>query len=284
MSKYQIKIGIIGGTGLNDPNKQIFMSQYETKRENAINEFGTPSSNLYHGTISGVEVILLSRHGLNHSITPTNVNYRANIEALKLAGCTHILASTACGSLTESIGRGQLIVPDSFLDRTTKRNGTFFDGNSNKYAGACYIPMEPAFDPHTSKILLQAGKDLNFDIRNGATIVSIEGPRYSSKAESNALRLWGGHLVNMTTYPEVCLAKEAGLLYAAIAVATDYDCWRESEEKVHAADVLTIFKQNINKVRDLLIRAVELINQQNWDEDIDNLKELIKSSNVTQNI
>ncbi|XP_043488223.1 S-methyl-5'-thioadenosine phosphorylase [Polistes fuscatus] len=284
MSKNKIKIGIIGGSGLDDPNRQIFSYQSETKREDATNEFGTPSSNLYHGTISGVKVILLSRHGPGHSITPTNVNYRANIEALKLAGCTHILASTACGSLTESIGRGQLVVPDSFLDRTTKRNGTFFDGSSNKYPGVCHIPMEPAFDPDISKILLQAGKDLGFDVRNGATIVSIEGPRFSSKAESNALRLWGGHLVNMTTYPEVCLAKEAGLLYAAIAMATDYDSWRECEKSVHAADVLAVFKQNVDKVTDLLIRAIELISLEDWDQDINNLKELIKSSNVTHNV
>ncbi|XP_015175662.1 PREDICTED: S-methyl-5'-thioadenosine phosphorylase-like [Polistes dominula] len=284
MSKIPIKVGIIGGSGLSDPKKQIFSYKSETTREDAINEFGIPSSNLYHGTISGVNVILLSRHGPGHSITPTNINYRANIQALKLAGCTHILASTACGSLTESIGRGQLVVPDSFVDRTTKREGTFFDGTSNKYPGVCHVPMEPAFDPDVSTILLQAGNDLGFDVRNGATVVTIEGPRFSSKAESNAFRLWGGHLINMTTYPEVCLAKEAGLLYGAIAMATDYDSWKECEKCVHAADVLALFKQNVNRITDLLIRAVELISEENWDENINNLKELIKSSNVTNNV
>ncbi|XP_047366105.1 histone acetyltransferase type B catalytic subunit-like [Vespa velutina] len=283
MSKYQVKIGIIGGSGLDDPNKPIFNCHFETKREDATNEFGVPSSNLYHGTISGVDVILLSRHGSDHSINPSNINYRANIEALKIAGCTHILASSACGSLTESICRGQLVIPDSFLDRTVKRHGTFFDGTSNKYSGVCHMPMEPAFDPHTSKILLQAAKDLCLEVREGATIVAIEGPRFSSKAESNAFRLWGGHLINMTICPEVCLAKEAGILYAVIAMATDYDCWKECEENVNAGDVLEVFQQNVTKVTDLFIRAIELIGVKNWDQDINNLQELIKSSNVSRN-
>nr|XP_050866643.1 S-methyl-5'-thioadenosine phosphorylase [Vespula vulgaris] len=284
MPKYQVKIGIIGGSGLDDPNKPIFSYRSETKRENATNEFGIPSSNLYHGTISGVDVVLLSRHGSGHIINPSNINYRANIEALKLAGCTHILASIACGSLTESIGRGQLVIPDSFLDRTIKRHSTFFDGTSNKYSGVCHMPMEPAFDPHTSKVLLQAAKDLCLEVREGATVVAIEGPRFSSKAESNAFRVWGGHLINMTICPEVYLAKEAGLLYAAIAMATDYDCWKEYEENVNAADVLVVFQQNISNVTDLFIRTIELIGVENWDQDIKNLQELIKSSNVSRNV
>ncbi|KAK2576443.1 hypothetical protein KPH14_005775 [Odynerus spinipes] len=282
MPKHKIKVGIIGGSGLDDPNKQIFNHQSVITRTEAANEFGTPSSDLYQGTISGVDVVLLSRHGSGHTISPSTLNYRANIEALKLAGCTHILASTACGSLTESICRGQLVIPDSFLDRTITRCNTFFDGTCSSYSGVCHMPMEPAFDPHTSKILLQAAKDLGYEIRKGGTIVTIEGPRFSSKAESNALRLWGGHLVNMTTCPEVYLAKEAGLLYAVVAMATDYDCWKESEKNVHASDVLAVFKQNVTKVTNVFIQAIEMIGMEDWDEDIDNLQELIKSSNVSR--
>lgn len=282
MAKYKVKVGIIGGSGLDNLNKQIFKHQCVTTLEEAANEFGKPSSDLCHGTIFGIDVVLLSRHGPGHIISPSALNYRANIQALKLAGCTHILASTACGSLTESICRGQLVIPDSFLDRTVKRHNTFFDGTSNSYSGVCHMPMEPAFDPHTSKILLQAANDLNYEIRKGGTIVTIEGPRFSSKVESKAFKLWGGHLVNMTTCPEVYLAKEAGLLYAAIAMATDYDCWKESEENVHAGDVLAVFKQNVSKVTNVLIKAVEMIGMEDWDEDIDNLQKLIKSSNVSQ--
>ncbi|KAF3420856.1 hypothetical protein E2986_01012 [Frieseomelitta varia] len=281
MTKYKVKVGIIGGSGLDDPQNQILRCQNIITREKAKNEFGLPSSDLYHGSLNGTDVVLLSRHGPGHKTSPTAVNYRANIEALRLAGCTHLLASTACGSLQESICRGQLVIPDSFLDRTIKRNTTFYDGTSPKYFGVCHMPMEPAFDPTTSQILFEVGKEIGYDIKKGGTIVTIEGPRFSSKAESNAMRLWGGHLVNMTTCPEVYLAKEARLLYAAVAMATDYDCWRECEDNVHAADVIKVFKQNINKIKDILTKAVKLIGERNWDKEIDALQELRQSSNVS---
>ncbi|CAL7949827.1 unnamed protein product [Xylocopa violacea] len=281
MNKYKVKIGIIGGSGLNDPQSQIFNCQSVTSRENAKNDFGQPSSDLYQGNINGVDVVILSRHGPQHRIGPTAVNYRANIEALRLAGCTHVLASTACGSLQENIGRGQLVVPDSFLDRTIKRNTTFYDGTSPRYSGVCHMPMEPAFDPSTSQILYDIGKELGYEIKKGGTIVAIEGPRFSSKAESNALRLLGGHLVNMTTCPEVYLAKEAGLLYAAIAMATDYDCWKDNEDNVHAFDVIKVLKENVNKIRNIFMKAVKVVDERNWDNEIDALQELCRSSNVS---
>ncbi|KAG6800888.1 S-methyl-5'-thioadenosine phosphorylase [Apis mellifera caucasica] len=281
MNKYKIKVGIIGGSGLNNPQNQILNCQSITTREKAKNEFGFPSSDLYHGNINDVDVILLSRHGPDHKISPTAVNYRANIEALRLAGCTHIIASTACGSLQDFICKGLLVVPDSFLDRTIKRSTTFYDGTSPKYSGVCHMPMEPAFDPTTSQILFEVGKELGYMIRKGGTIVTIEGPRFSSKAESNAFRMWGGHLVNMTTCPEVYLAKEAGLLYAVVAVATDYDCWKDCEDNVHAADVMEVFKQNINKIRNIFIKTVKLIGERNWDKEIDTLQILSQSSNVS---
>ncbi|KOC59769.1 S-methyl-5'-thioadenosine phosphorylase, partial [Habropoda laboriosa] len=274
-------VGIIGGSGLGDPQNQILKCQTVTTREEAKNDFGLPSSDLYHGSINNVDVILLSRHGPVHKTSPTAVNYRANIEALRLAKCTHILASTACGSLQECIFRGQLVIPDSFLDRTIKRSTTFYDGTSSKYSGVCHMPMEPAFDPSTSQILFEVGKELGYSIQKGGTVVTIEGPRFSSKAESNALRLWGGQLVNMTTCPEVYLAKEAGLLYAAVAMATDYDCWRDCGDKVHAADVVAVFKQNVNKIKEILTKAVKIIGERNWDKEIDALQELCRSSNVS---
>ncbi|XP_076164766.1 S-methyl-5'-thioadenosine phosphorylase isoform X2 [Ptiloglossa arizonensis] len=250
-------------------------------REEAKNDFGLPSSDLYYGTLNRVDVILLSRHGSGHKISPTAVNYRANIEALRLAKCTHILASAACGSLQESISKGQLVVPNSFIDKTIKRNTTFYDGTSSEYSGVCHMPMEPAFNPETSKILFEVAKDLGYEIRNGGTVVVIEGPHFSSKAESNALRLWGGDLVGMTTCPEVYLAKEAGLLYTVIAMATDYDCWRDCEDNVHAADVVAVFKQNVSKVTNLLLKAIEVIGERNWDNEINTLKALCHSSNVS---
>ncbi|XP_011171822.1 S-methyl-5'-thioadenosine phosphorylase [Solenopsis invicta] len=276
-----IKVGLICGSGLGETLHKTFNCSSVTSRENAKNDFGCPSSDLYHGCIDGVNVVLLARHGTGHVFSPTGVNYRANIEAFRLAGCTHILASTACGSLTESISRGQLVVPDSFIDRTNCRKGTFYDGTSAKYSGVCHMPMEPAFDPRTSDILLQAAKKLGYNIRKGGTVITIEGPRFSSKAESNALRLWGGHLVNMTICPEVFLAKEAGLLYAAVAMATDYDCWKESEDNVTAADVLVVFRQNVDKITNVLLEAVKIIGCGNWEQDLLKLKALIENSNVT---
>ncbi|XP_032676092.1 S-methyl-5'-thioadenosine phosphorylase-like [Odontomachus brunneus] len=277
----KIKVGIICGSGLGNFMEETFVCSNISNREDIENAFGYPTSNLYHGHINGVDIVLLSRHGKGHMISPTAVNYRANIEALRLAGCTHVLASTACGSLVESIGRGQLVVPDSFLDRTNSRKGTFYDGTSSKYKGVCHMPMEPAFDPRTSEVLLQAAKKLGHNVQKGGTIVTIEGPRFSSKAESKALRLWGGHLVNMTTCPEVCLAKEAGLLYATLAVATDYDCWKDCDDIVHAADVIVIFKQNVANVWDVLQEAVKIIGSEDWEQDISKIKALVQSSNVS---
>lgn len=281
MGKYPIKIGIIGGSGLEDLAKRVLTDPTVIEKDQVQNDFGVPSDKIYLGNISGVPVALLSRHGPGHRVSPTNVNYRANLEALKSLGCTHILASTACGSLSESIGRGQLVIPDSFIDRTNSRKGTFFDGTSSKYPGVCHVPMEPAFHPATAEALAQAGKALGQSVKTGGTIVSIEGPRFSSKAESKAWRLWGGDLINMTTCPEVCLAKEAGLLYAAVAMATDYDCWRECEKNVCAADVMEVFQQNVSKVTELIVRAIEIIRDIEWDEHINDLKNLIESGNVS---
>ncbi|XP_043277655.1 S-methyl-5'-thioadenosine phosphorylase isoform X2 [Venturia canescens] len=281
MPKHKIKVGIIGGSGLDDLAKHILREETEVKPQpDSLFEF--PSTKVTQGTIDGVPVAIILRHGEGHRISPSNVNYRANIESLKSIGCTHILATTACGSLIESISPGELVIPDSFIDRTHLRKSTFFDGTAPQYAGVCHVPMEPAFHPRTSKILVQAGKELGMSLKHGATIVTIEGPRFSSKAESKAFQLWGGHLVNMTTCPEVMLAKEAGILYASIAMATDYDCWRESDKSVCVADVMKVFKENVNKVTTVLVKAIKLIGEQNWDEDIENLKKLVTEGIVSK--
>lgn len=166
------------------------------------------------------------RHGRSHSIMPSTVNYRANIWALRQLNCTHILASTATGSLQENIKPGDLVVLDSFIDRTTKRSQTFYDGSSQSDLGVCHLPMSPAFCERTRKLLIDTAKELGLEAHPTGTVVTIEGPRFSSKAESLMFKQWNAHLVNMTTVPEVVLAKEAGICYASIAMATDYDSWR----------------------------------------------------------
>ncbi|XP_022184740.2 S-methyl-5'-thioadenosine phosphorylase-like [Nilaparvata lugens] len=272
-SKYKIKVGIIGGSGLNNPN--FFKDEKELDIDTP---FGKPSDVLISGKIENVDCVLLARHGRQHTISPTNVNYRANIWALKKAGCTHVIASSASGSLQEHIKPGDMVVVDSFIDRTTKRSASFYDGSVDEAKGVCHIPMEPAFCNKTRQILIEAAEELAIPVHSSGTSVSIEGPRFSSRAESNLYRSWGIQLVNMTLVPEVVLAKEAGLCYAVVAMATDYDCWRISEEGVNVSDVLKTFKENVEKITKLFLKVVPRIAEENWDDTIDSLKATVESS------
>ena len=163
---------------------------------------------------------------------PTIVNYRANIEALKLSGCTHIIATTACGSLKEEIHPGDIIFLDQFIDRTQKREQTFYDGKPGSKKGVCHIQMDRPFCEKTRSILIKAARELDLKHFETGTTVTIEGPRFSSKAESMLFRSWECDVVNMTTVPEVCLAKEAGICYASIGLPTDYDCWKDEPVRI----------------------------------------------------
>ncbi|CAB3383629.1 Hypothetical predicted protein [Cloeon dipterum] len=266
MGKYKIKIGIIGGSGLDDPD--ILDNRAERK---VTTPFGDPSDILIEGTIGGQECVLLARHGRRHTIMPSAVNFRANIWALKEAGCTHILASTATGSLREDIVPGDLVVLNDFIDRTTKRAQSFFDGTLEE--GVCHLPMYPAFCEETRMAVIKALTALGFKHHTKGTCVSIEGPRFSSRAESNMFRSWGADVINMTTCPEVVLAKEAGICYAAVAMATDYDCWRDHGDSVSVSDVLATFKKNAEKVTALFKDIVPAIGSMgHWDDIIDNLR------------
>lgn len=269
----QLKIGIIGGSGLDDPDIM------ENRQETSINTpFGKPSDIIIEGEIKGVKCALLARHGRKHDIMPTNVNYRANVWAMKQIGCTHLIVSTATGSLQENIKPGDLVIPNDIIDRTTKRAQSFYDGNSSSPNGVCHLPMHPIFCPKVSKILIASAKELGFEVHEKGTIVSIEGPRFSSRAESLMFRQWGGDLINMTTCPEVVLAKEAGILYGAVAMATDYDCWREKCEGVTVNDVLKTFSDNVSKVKEILITAVGNIAKKDWTNDCLQLRKQVCDS------
>uniref|UniRef100_V5GS18 S-methyl-5'-thioadenosine phosphorylase n=2 Tax=Anoplophora glabripennis TaxID=217634 RepID=V5GS18_ANOGL len=214
---------------------------------------------------------------------PSNINYRANIWALKEQGCTHILASTATGSLQEHIKPGDVVIVDNFIDRTYARKQTFFDGESGHPKGICHIPLEPVYCQMTRQMIIDVAEELKIEVHKKGTVVTIEGPRFSSKAESNMYRLWGCDLVNMTTVPEVVLAKEAGILYTSIALATDYDCWRDTGDKVCVPDVLRIFKENISKVSTLIATTVSKIASQNWEASIKELKAMAEESVLLPN-
>lgn len=239
------KIGIIGGSGLDDPN--ILKEPQEKEVET---EFGKPSSVLTLGKIEGVEVVILARHGKDHSIMPTKVNFLANIMALKNEGCTHILAATAVGSLREEIKPGNLVFPDQFIDFTRHRNLTFFTDK------VVHTPMSEPYNKSLRDILCQTSDELGFKYNRDVTVVTIEGPRFSTKAESQMFRGWGADIINMSTCPEVILANELGIPYQTIAMSTDYDCWKENEAPVTFEMVLETMKNNAEKVKQLLISVI----------------------------
>ena len=245
-----IKIGIIGGSGLEDP--KILK---DVKEINVTTKFGNPSSALTIGTINNIDVVIISRHGKKHSINPTNVNYRANIWALKEQGCTHIIATTACGSLREEIKPGHLVFCDQFIDRTTKRNSTFYDTDK-----VCHIPMAEPFCNKLRNLLAGTASEMDLEHHKKGTIITIEGPRFSTKAESHMFRQWNADVINMSTVPEVVLAREAGICYAIVAMSTDYDVWHETEEGVNIEMVLKTMKQNADNVKKLLIATIPKIN------------------------
>ncbi len=244
-----IKIGIIGGSGLDD---QLGLENVQKIKKHT--PYGSPSDVLGIGKLNGREVIAITRHGDKHRIYPSNVNFRANIWALKELGVTHIIAATACGSLREEIKPGHLVFINQFIDRTTKRHQTFYEGHE-----VCHIPMAEPFCDKLRSLLDIAGKKLHLPFHSSGTMMTIEGPRFSTKAESKMFRIWGADVINMTTVPEVVLAREAGICYASIAMATDYDCWRESEETVTLEMILSTMKKNADSVRLLLKEVIPLI-------------------------
>lgn len=269
----QVKIGIIGGSGLDDPDI------LEGRTEHFVDTpFGKPSDALIIGKIKNVECILLARHGRQHTIMPSNVNYRANIWALKQEGCTHVVVTTACGSLREDIQPGDIVLLDQFIDRTAKRDQTFYDGSSSSPQGVCHIPMADPFCSRTREVLLDVVKGLGIRYHPRGTMLTIEGPRFSSRAESLMFRQWGADVINMTTVPEVVLAKEAGLCYASIAMATDYDCWKEHEEAVCVDNVLKTMKENANKASSILLTAIPQICQLDWEQTIAGHRAMAQSS------
>jgi len=270
---HQLKVGIIGGTGLDDP--QILAN----KTEVAISTpFGDPSSKLSCGEINGVSCVVLSRHGKGHTIAPSQVNYRANISALKEVGCTHILATTACGSLQAKYNKGQLAVLDQFIDRTYRRESTFYDGKATSPKGVCHIPMAEPFCPQTRDVLIEAVAQLGYECHKTGTMVTIEGPRFSSKAESKWFHSMGADLINMTTVPEVCLAKEAAISYASVAMVTDYDSWKDDEDPVTVEQVMAILGSNADKAKNVVIKAIELLKQKDWSDLIESNQNVAKSA------
>lgn len=243
------KVGIIGGSGLEDPSilKQAETVELETP-------FGEPSSPLTTGKIGDAEVVILSRHGKKHTIPPTQVNNRANIYALKQLECDYILTTTACGSLREEIHRGDMVILDQFIDFTRLRKLTFFE--SFKPGDMKHTPMADPFSKYIREKLIETAKELDLRYHPRGTVVTIEGPRFSTRAESNMFRAWGADVINMSIAPEAILANELEIPYGTIAMSTDYDCWKTDEEPVSWKEILEIFNQNVHNVLDLILKTL----------------------------
>jgi 5'-methylthioadenosine phosphorylase len=243
------RVAIIGGSGFEDPD---ILKDADPIIMNT--PYGEPSSDFLFGRIGGVEVVLVSRHGKNHTITPTQVNNRANIYSIKELECTHILATTACGSLRDEIWPGDLIFPDQFIDFTRFRPITFY-GEFNP-GELQHVPMSDPFDEGLRKLLVKEAVALGLAKHDAGTVVTIEGPRFSTRAESKMFRAWGADIINMSTAPEVILANELGIPYAAIAMSTDYDSWREGEQTVTWETVLETFGKNVDNVIKLIEKVL----------------------------
>jgi len=247
-----VKVGIIGGSGLDDPKILKYAKEIEIDTR-----YGQPSSPLTVGQIGGVEVVLLSRHGKQHQYSPTQVDYRANILTLKHQGVSHIIATTACGSLREEIGRGDFVIVDQFIDFTRHREITSYRSFEK---GAVHTAMADPFDAHLRQVLYETSVGLGLKTHNGGTVITIEGPRFSTRAESRMFRIWGADVINMSVAPEAIHANEAGVPYAVVAMSTDYDSWKESEAPVSWDEILEVFNKNVDKVKQLLIGTIPKIN------------------------
>ncbi len=247
--KRKIKIGIIGGSGLDDP--QLLDNFKESVVETP---FGQPASSLISGELSGVEVVFIARHGKNHCLAPTKVPFRANLWALKEAGCTHIIATTACGSLRKKIKPGDLVFVDQFIDNTKHRILTFYEDK------VIHTPMAEPFCPQLRKLLAGSAAKLGLNHHSRGTIITIEGPRFSTRAEAKMFRAWGADVINMSTVPEVILAREIGICYQVIAMSTDYDCWKKDEKPVTWDMILERMEKNADHVKQLILKTIPKIN------------------------
>lgn len=246
MSKTRIPIAIIGGSGL---YQMEGLTHLEERRIST--PFGDPSDALLVGTLEGVRVAFLARHGRGHRIMPTEVNYRANIYALKTLGVEQVISVSACGSLREHLHPGEVVIPDQLFDFTKKRAYTFFGEGLVAHIGVA----EP-FCPRLSVLLADAVAEAGGTVHRGGRFITIEGPRFSTKGESLTYRAWGMDIIGMTTSPEAFLAREAEMCYAVMAHITDYDVWHETEEPVNVEMLLSTLAANAELAQNAIRRLV----------------------------
>jgi 5'-methylthioadenosine phosphorylase len=237
-------LGVVGGSGIYDlPG----LSRVSTERVDT--PFGEPSADIVRGWLGDTGLLFLPRHGRHHAIPPHQINYRANICALKKLGATHVVSLSAVGSMREEIAPGHVVVVDQYIDLTKRRISTFFEDGI-----AGHVAFADPVCPLLSTALANASAAEGATLHRGGTYVCMEGPQFSTRAESRLYRQWGVSVIGMTAMPEAKLAREAELPYATLALATDYDCWHESEEDVSIDAILQVLKQNADLARRTVAR------------------------------
>lgn len=242
------KIGIIGGSGLYDIDG---LSDF--RERNVETPFGRPSAPLVTGRLGDAEMVFLPRHGQGHTLLPAEINFRANIYAMKQLGVQRILSISAVGSMKEEIKPGDMVIVDQFIDRTSGRPSTFFGEGI-----VAHIPFAEPVCPELQHCFQESCRSLEIDYHPRGTYLCINGPQFSTRAESNLYRQWNVDVIGMTNMPEARLAREAGICYATLALATDYDCWKDDHDDVSVEAVLEIIRRNVENARKI-IRKMALI-------------------------
>ena len=238
-------LGVIGGSGV-----YALEGLSGARWEKVESPFGTPSDELLLGELDGVSLAFLPRHGRGHAIPPSRINFRANLDALKRVGATDVISLSACGSLREELSPGTFVLVDQFIDRTHAREASFFDSGLVAHVSLAQPVCAPLLDR-----VEQAARELGLACRRGGTYLAMEGPQFSSLAESRLYRAWGCDVIGMTNMPEARLAREAELCYASVAMVTDYDCWHPDHANVEVAQIVALLASNAEGARSLVARA-----------------------------
>lgn len=242
-------IGVIGGSGL---YQMEGLSDVESV--SIETPWGNPSSSLVTGTLGDTRMVFLPRHGVGHTISPSEINFRANIYAMKAMGVEWIISVSAVGSLKEEVEPGHILIPDQFIDNTKGRPSTFFEGGI-----VAHVSMAEPVCSVLSDCLREASIGCVETVHSGGTYICIEGPQFSTRAESHLYREWGASVIGMTAMPEARLAREAEICYSIITLCTDYDCWNEDHDDVQVSDIIEIMNKNVDAAKKILVAAVDII-------------------------
>ena len=243
-----MKLGIIGGSGLYNLKELEFV-----KEKTIETPFGKPSSNFVTGEINGISVVFLPRHGIGHVLLPSEIPYRANIWGLKMLGVTHLISVGAVGSLKQNIKPGHIVFPDQFIDLTRRRKNTFFGDGV-----VVHVQFGQPVCSNLSRVLIEVSNNIEAKVHQKGTYVCMEGPLFSSRAESNIYRSWGADIIGMTNAQEAKLAREAEIAFSSIALATDYDCWHETEAEVSVEDIIKVMNKNVETAKQIIVESTKI--------------------------